>query len=239
MMLSEPLDLYNSNRVTVVFYPGGSGGKFLINCLGLSPGSLFQHSDLVRKQVAGEFGPATKFNTLMDRLSSLHTYWNDLGLGCGQLLGMHDANITPAEVEQNVKMIVKTNHRFYFASHDRAPTPDQTPPKMLDTWKNANVIILYNYASFLEWRSGYEGRGPGPGKPADTHGYVYWDTSRYFSVDDTLSGIKELYDHYELPDFNEGYISAYYLLWRSKLKEIRQRRALIRKYHQQSGINTI
>lgn len=47
---------------------------------------------------------------------------------------------------------------------------------------------------------------------------LIWDVNNYLSEEDTVSGIKTLYDELELPDFNQEYISKYYHAWQSAMK---------------------
>ena len=47
-----------------------------------------------------------------------------------------------------------------------------------------------------------------------------WDTNNYFSEDDTVAGIKDLYSQLNLNNFNELAIREYYNLWIDKLREL-------------------
>ena len=38
---------YETNKIIFVCYPPGAGGKFLINCLGVSNHAVLQHQDLI------------------------------------------------------------------------------------------------------------------------------------------------------------------------------------------------
>lgn len=50
-----------------------------------------------------------------------------------------------------------------------------------------------------------------------------WDTNWYFSEEETVTHIKELYDFFGFSDFNKNAISDYYLKWISKLDELSQK----------------
>lgn len=53
--------------------------------------------------------------------------------------------------------------------------------------------------------------------------FCVWDTNWYFSEEDTVTHIKELYDLFGFSDFNKDAISNYYLKWISKLDELSQK----------------
>ena len=46
---------FNTNNIVIVFYPRFAGGKFLINCLGLSDDAVFQNAKLAENQLNGKF----------------------------------------------------------------------------------------------------------------------------------------------------------------------------------------
>jgi hypothetical protein len=46
-----------------------------------------------------------------------------------------------------------------------------------------------------------------------------WDTNWYFSEEDTVSHIKELYDLFGFNDFNVDVVTEFYRKWISKLDE--------------------
>jgi hypothetical protein len=50
---------------------------------------------------------------------------------------------------------------------------------------------------------------------------VIWDTDNYFSEEKTLTGMKDLYRHFNLPDFNHQAVSTYYQSWFNKIQQIR------------------
>ena len=68
---------YNTDKLVIVAYPTGAGGKFLINCLGVSKHACLQNWELY------DLTSTEKKQLILDRLqSTLKGTWNDLDLGC-------------------------------------------------------------------------------------------------------------------------------------------------------------
>jgi len=51
---------FDTENLIIVCYPKNAGGKFLVNCLGLSDQSLFQSADLSVMQLNGLFDYSQK-----------------------------------------------------------------------------------------------------------------------------------------------------------------------------------
>ena len=218
---------FNTNRLIIVCYPRGAGGKFLINALGLSNGAVFQDNDLAMQQLSKLFTPEDKLAYIQTQVELITDQWTDLNLGCYQLFGMHNENYfqnQPVEINQNIQQIIDQGLYFFIVAHDAS-----LAESYLSYWPNAKIIIFKNTENFLAARY-----------PSSTHPHVlsstdfeyqskrfnsrpttlWWNTSWFFSQDDTLAHIKELYDTLGLSDFNQNYISAYYTLWVNKLEQM-------------------
>ena len=79
---------FDTRNLIIVCYPGGAGGKFLINSLGLSDDCVFQDADLASRQLQQDFTPADKFSYLTNKINKVTGEWHDLDLGCVQLFGV-------------------------------------------------------------------------------------------------------------------------------------------------------
>ena len=207
----------DTDKLIIVIYPPNAGGKFLINCLGLSSEALFQHHWLIERQVSNNFTPLDKFNYLMSNLENTHSEWNDLGLGCSQMLIDGPSELTKKNILMSDKLFFKVYHNPVFDLSE------------FNNFKNARAIVLYNYLSFINVR-----RIVTPGtvtSDASIPEYpdkraIYWDTSTYFSLEKTVHGIRSLYRHFSLPDFNEDYIVKYYLAWQERMQHVANRKYL-------------
>mgnify|MGYP000232200931 CR=1 FL=1 len=67
----------DSTSVVIFCYPWNSGGKFLINCAGLSDECYLQDLQLVKKQRANELTPLDKFVLLNRELDLINEEWHD------------------------------------------------------------------------------------------------------------------------------------------------------------------
>ena len=79
---------FNTDNLIICCYPSGAGGKFLINCLGLSDDAVFQSHILAEKQLNLNFSQFNKMEYLDTELKKITSNWNDLNLGCEQLFGI-------------------------------------------------------------------------------------------------------------------------------------------------------
>jgi hypothetical protein len=69
---------FDSRNVIVIVYPIGSGGKTLANCLSFADNCLLFFD--VNKSFQTVTTQKDKFDLIMDRLSNVNDYWNDLAL---------------------------------------------------------------------------------------------------------------------------------------------------------------
>lgn len=86
----------NTDRLVIAFYPPRAGGKFLLNCLGLSDNFVLQDQSLAKQQLEGKFTGRNKLELLLERLDQVDDHWNDLNLGCLELFGDHSYKDTTA-----------------------------------------------------------------------------------------------------------------------------------------------
>ena len=78
---------YNTDKLVIINYPIGAGGKFISLCLALSPQFAHQHIDYARKKINGELTPYYFFQfseSIIDKNSSDH-----YELGCCEFAGFN------------------------------------------------------------------------------------------------------------------------------------------------------
>jgi len=143
-------------RITLVGHPSFAGGHFLINCLGLNDQSVFQHAELAKKQIAGQFQYANKLQYLHEKLkiAGQSSTWTDLDLGNIQLLGIehtqfctHYHEILARQMLPVVEDIMNQNLHMMLSAHS---------PNLINAflkfWPNARVIFFTNYRKFINAR---------------------------------------------------------------------------------------
>jgi hypothetical protein len=200
----------DSDRNIIFYYPHGTGGKFLINSLGLSDYATLQHSELIQRQLGGEFSNIDK---LVYLLSTLHQHkikdvWEDLGLGCAQTYRVDPLN--NVKIPDAFYPILMTARHINLLLFIVGHTVDCINA-IRKVWPSAKVISFTNYHTFLTRRKFYS---PATAinfslLPSD---YV-WESDWYLDKEVTLLKISHLYDQLELSDFNKSYISMYYDAW--------------------------
>ena len=149
---------FNTDKLILIYYPSGAGGKFLKNSLGLSDFSVFQSSTLADDQINGKFSKLDKINYLINELDNMHDKWNDLNLGCWELAGPAAAGVASLKImnlNDNIRQyfeffkviedLTNKNYYFFLGCHDITELA-----KTANFWPNAKIIEFINYGPFQE-----------------------------------------------------------------------------------------
>lgn len=231
---------FDTDRLIIVFYKAGSGGKFVANALGLSTGAVFQDPFLAEQQLRGELSSADKLRILVERINQNSVDWDDLRMGCQQLFGfsseLYVKDFVELKTQWQFRPVIEelSNSNTYFTV---MANDVHVLKRMLQVWPNAGVVIFDNPRSFMTViRPNYMP----PAEWADyTNDYdrieleklknivqnrerVYnWDCTRFFHTDQTVQGVNQLYDSFGLEDFSARSIDLFHNKWLSKLEELR------------------
>ena len=149
------INFYTSN-FTIVAYPPMAGGKFLINCLALSPDAVLQDRDYAQQDLDGNLSSADKMQILRDRISKVKRKWNDLMMGCRQLSGAgtnqyreYSGDLSILTFNHVMELLSNSNKLFFIVAHD--PVELRC---ILKIWPNARVIAFSNCLPFITDRVG-------------------------------------------------------------------------------------
>lgn len=158
---------FNTDKNIIVYYPGGSGGKFLVNCLSLGTNAEMLDSGLIGAE------PDTKFDTIMSRLEKVTVAWNDLNMSgtdfaYGNVFSVQTTNrsivdlmiksvsVTPELVNsiawpQHIIELSQGNNYFFTTVH----SIDELYV-VSHIWPSATIINFANFGRFLNqyrpWR---------------------------------------------------------------------------------------
>jgi hypothetical protein len=141
---------FDSDKLVIVCFPAGGGGKFLVNALGLSDRCLFQNADLAEQQFHDKFTPQDKLNYLLVRLDSVSEKWDDIDLHSPYLFGINAIEHVGQSRETVVynpiieKITHINQHYFFIVAHDLDWTR-----ACLGIWPNAKTILFENYEEFI------------------------------------------------------------------------------------------
>jgi len=269
---------FDTDNVVIVAFPTGAGGKFLINCLGISSRCVLQDASFVKQDLSGQLDSGKKFNIIRDRILRIRGYWNDLNFGfmyTGASIEDYRSyyknnDFSVFDFNPDLEKVINENRLFFLEAHDADDI--KTFSKV---WPNAKLILFKNCLEFIlernarsdaveEWNrilnsgecaglDSWPKRAPLTYYELSTYpDYVqtalettfknrahherlvddiekyksnnptyYWDTNFYFSVDETVDGVKKVYEWLGLEDFDSDYIRQYHSLWINKLKEIK------------------
>ena len=147
---------FATDRIIIVNYPGGAGGKFLMNSLALSQQAVLSHRNLT------SLSSEQKLDLLYTRYESMNTpSWRDLDLGCIQLFGNNRSIVNiNAQVSESprwqyssiIPKLIEQNKYFFVVAHN-----SNQLAWLLQTWPNAKIIRFINYLDFIQkYRPGSE-----------------------------------------------------------------------------------
>ena len=217
----------------IVCYPRGTGGKFLINCLGLSDDVLLSDFKLAQRQLNNQLTPSDKLDLLLDRLSTTSAQnWNDLDLSHVRLFdsmsllntfsneekekfsGSSYTSVIDPNLFLNTRAthtIINSNKAFGFESHGL-----NEAEFYYNLWDDATMILFDdNFNLFYQYRTPYSMY-----KNIDWEfnkvklaRCLFWSADAFLHEDTFLTKIEELYKNIGLSGFNKDYVSAYRSAW--------------------------
>lgn len=213
------MNAYNrySDRAVIVSYPIGAGGKFIINCLGISKHCYLQHFPLILQQRNGNLSPKDKLDFLCQQLDKTTDQWTDLWLGDATVFG--DA-MDPSIWREEINQISYENCYFFTTAH----TPEEAR-KLISIWPKSKKIVVTNPESFINFRN------PLVDVKRDLNSFSYrlipdsieWDSSWNLNTDTVLEQIEILYNRFGIDDFNSDFVARFarkYLEVIKRLKEL-------------------
>jgi hypothetical protein len=219
---------FETPNIILVMYPNFAGGKFLINCLGLSDDAVLQNQDFAKKQLIGKFSQQDKINYIFDKLEKHkpNLAWNDLGLGCRRLFNynyLNYASIDSLDINNFndvVMSLSQGNKKFFHVGHNF-----DNLVNFRNIWKNSKIILFKNTPTFRKLRLGGSKR-PNLNSTWDNKADSFFvdrdfkknmlctfDNNVYLNEEKTLNEVKKIYDILNLSGFNEQAISEYYRKW--------------------------
>ena len=219
-------------KVVIFCYPIWGGGKFLINCLGLSNDCYLSDIAAARLQRNNQLSPQDKFLFLLDKINKVGDEWNDINLGSKQLFG------NPCKPEQFYPEINEISHNnnklFFLETHDPGDQLSPTLNQHLQIWPNAKTVYLRNANRFIKWRLGRPDEYNSSDVRHDTdfgkdldqrlldmNNLYVWDTECYFAEHRFIEELKKMYEYFGLLDFNERMVRILYIRYIKKLGELR------------------
>jgi hypothetical protein len=225
-MIVNTYNKYCSNIIIAV-YPRFAGGKFLLNCLGLSNDCYLQDSKLVSAQIDKKLSPEDKFTFLIEKLDKT-TVWNDLDIGCIELFNYP---FDPLKFSTVISQISYEKKYFFVIAHDYGRYT-----RLKQIWPDAKVLYFNCTNEFINWRLGLD-------QSVDRTHYlevsqdfpvnyqnlfnltddtIFWNANWFLNEEIFLIEIKKVYDTLQLTDFNIEFIKSFRSKYLDTLLKIRQ-----------------
>lgn len=142
------INFQTSNLIIACYIPG-AGGKFILNCLGLSRHVVLQDQELAQHQLNNQLSPKDKHALLLERITDTDQTWSDLGLGCRELFGdaiyNNKKNCGDFKFAPVIAELSNSNLKFCLVSHEYPRVANQ-----LKVWANAHCIIFTDEIKFIQ-----------------------------------------------------------------------------------------
>jgi hypothetical protein len=227
-----------SKSVVLAIYPQWSGGRFLINCLGISDQAYLQDLKLVEKQISGNLSPAAKQLELLKRLDNVGKTWNDLDLGCRFLYG--GTPQLPESYPSIIDKISKEDKKFFVVAHDTSMIDN-----FLNVWAQPKLLVFKHNFNFVEWRWGannifdlikkYPHLKVFPNfeklQVAEktlcekvnvfSNSKFEWDSRDFLNEDKFESSLSKCYEFIELENYNYDLVRPFYKKYISTLERLK------------------
>lgn len=185
----------SGSNLIVVAFPGYSGGKFLINCLGLSDACHLQHADLLHLSPEKKFTYLTK---RLDKIINKKTAWDDLGLGDWQLFGWPVNYHALSQFPQD---------KFFFATAHESDTLNE----IVKCYPTALRIYFVDNQNFMNWRLKVDKKIKlSTWYPESDYPVYHWSADWFLDQSLFLENLENLYQSLDLLDFNREFVTAYY-----------------------------
>ena len=199
---------FDTDKLVIVAYPMGAGGKFLINCLGVSEVACLQDWELYN------LTPKQKKQLILDRLASTPKgTWQDLDLGCFKMFennldGMTVKEIHSIDWEFQKIVDISNGSKYYFQVTHNA----QDYVELVNAFPNTRTINFVNSNQLK--RNIYK-----PIEDINVKAEFIFDVTNYKDRSNTLNSIQEFYNHFGLQDFDRNFVLNYYEKWIKHINE--------------------
>lgn len=158
---------FDSDKVIILYYAIGAGGKFLAHNLSLSPDCVMMNSKLAIMQLEGKLDQKQKVSILLESIKNTGSEWTDFGFNdidwfgldfdtMSEQLGVVSYHHLP---ESELKSKVYTNPDFQYLTVNNTKylfitshSKDEVN-KLASVWKNAKIISFKNEKLFCRIRS--------------------------------------------------------------------------------------
>ena len=220
---------FKYDKIIVVKYDFGGGGRFLINCLGLSNDATFLCPRITKLQLLDKFPTEKKLKYLLARLKKCRDtkIWDELDLIDKTFWGISDhdfffrseEDIINYNYPEHISKCIDKGKYIFISTHE-----DEYIQKLRNCWGNCKYIVFKNENVFKDARNNMIDGDHKYFRIKDklnlssikniNEGYDFmWDSSWYLSEGTTVKKVEELYDYFHISGFDATMISKYYNSW--------------------------
>ena len=225
---------YDTSNLILFHYPEYAGGKFVMNCMGLSDSMVLQSQSLAQAQIDGIFSFDDKKEYILTHMKDEDIkkgWWGDLKMGCSELLV---GDVEPFKLTNNVKtgkqhesisdtarfLSSETNNKWLFSVVCHSHTVTRVFPNAKIVTFNNNIPMINHRIPFLadEYYKLIKDHFWNVGDCPEGISDFTWDTEWLYDVTATMNGIEELYNLFNLDGWEQAkpFVKEYYHLWCEK-----------------------
>lgn len=148
---------FQCDKIIILHYEIGSGGRFLANCLGLSDQCVFTDGTLAELQLNNQFNSKDKFKYLINSLIETKSTWNDLNLYDKNWTGIdYDIhfNLTSEQLKkfkykEVFSKLTEKNEKYLFLNTHS----ENELNTLVNVWPNSKVVSFSNTKLFNKIRN--------------------------------------------------------------------------------------
>ena len=217
--------IYDTEFIIFVGYQPFSGGKLIMNSLGLADNACLQHFLLAHQQLKNNFTQEDKKKFLVEKLKASNYFWDDLGLGCHNLFGIppqffHEPNASPSPFKVKlIQALIEKKIYFFKALHvynNDAILSKWTNGKIL-TYTNSLHITKKRLSPLINFFSDEEVLKNDVRSTEILENlnrkYDIWDCFWFDEKEKYLLEVENLYDKFKLTNYNKEILGTIYDLY--------------------------
>ena len=232
--MARPLPNFECDRILIIRYNVGAGGKFLSACLSMSQDVVVPDTELARLEMQGQLTKQQLQQTLLSRALDKNGSWNDFGLFDQYFWGFDKFRYFNFDVSTMgllewgplIPELTQRNDRWL-------PTnlhPFLTTVRLSEVWPNATILFLENPDKFKTRFRPHRLYGTRDAGLADLRINIFWKNCR--GGDWPVWAPRTLEEYNDLPEWIKNEIKERYddeILWYFRDADLEQKQTEIEK----------
>lgn len=180
--MARPLPNFESDRILIIRYNVGAGGKFLSACLSMSHGVVVPNTDLAQQEMQGKLTKQQLQEILLSRAINSDGQWDDFGLYDYTFWGFEKFRLFSFDVSTVgllewgplIPDLTRRNDRWLCTNLH----PYFTTMRLGEVWPNATILFIENPDRFKDKFRPHRLYGTREAGLADLRINLFWKNCR-------------------------------------------------------------